>query len=54
MNGVPDGGPLLDLNDEQMRYYGSFVDDFEDHVRLFASIVRRVCFKVKYEKGGFC
>lgn len=54
MNGVPDGGPRVVLTAEQSEYYGQFVDDFEEKVKLFAKIVRRVCFKMKYEPGGFC
>lgn len=54
MNGVPDGGPRVVLTAEQSEYYGQFVDEFEDMVKLFATIVRRVCFKTRYEPGGFC
>lgn len=54
MNGVPDGAPELRMTAEQQDYYLQFVGDFEELVRLFARIVRRVCFKVKYEPGGFC
>lgn len=54
MNGIPDGGPRMVINEEQSEYYGQFVDDFEEFAKLFAKIVRRVCFKVKYEPGGFC
>ena len=54
MNGVPDGAPELQMTPEQMEYYSLFVDDFEEKTKLFARIVRRVCFKVKYEPGGFC
>lgn len=54
MNGVPDGGPYLEMTPEQREYYVQFVGDFEDMVKLFATIVRRVCFKTKYEPGGFC
>jgi hypothetical protein len=58
MNGVPDGGPwgVLDGTDpkERLDYYMPFVDDFEEHAKLFARIVRRVCFKTTYKKGGFC
>lgn len=52
--GVPDGAPELQMTPEQKEYYSQFVDDFEEMTRLFAKIVRRVCFKVKYEPGGFC
>lgn len=54
MNGVPDGGPRVVLTAEQSEYYGQFVDDFEELVKLFAQIVRRVCFKTRYEPKGFC
>lgn len=54
VNGVPDGGPRVVLTAEQSEYYGQFVDDFEGLVKLFAQIVRRVCFKTKYEPKGFC
>lgn len=54
MNGVPDGGPRVVLTAAQSEYYGQFVDDFEEMVNLFARIVRRVCFKTKYEPKGFC
>lgn len=54
MNGVPDGGPRVVLTAEQSEYYGQFVDEFEEMVKLFAAIVRRVCFKTKYEPKGFC
>ena len=54
MNGVPDGAPKLRMTTEQTEYYTQFVDDFEEMAKLFAKIVRRVCFKVKYEPGGFC
>lgn len=54
MNGVPDGAPKLQMTEEQMEYYLQYVDDFEELTRLFAKIVRRVCFKVSYEPGGFC
>jgi hypothetical protein len=52
--GVPDGAPELQMTPEQKEYYSQFVDDFEETVKLFAKTVRRVCFKVKYEPGGFC
>lgn len=54
MYGVPDGAPELQMTTEQREYYSQFVDDFEEKMKLFARIVRRVCFKVKYEPGGFC
>ena len=54
VNGVPDGGPLLRMTQEQREYYEQFVDSFEELTKLFAKIVRRVCFKVKYEPKGFC
>lgn len=54
MNGLPDGAPELRMTLEQMEYYSQFVDDFEEMTTLFAKIVRRVCFKVKYKPGGFC
>lgn len=54
MNGVPDGAPKLQMTTEQMEYYMQYVDDFEEMTKLFAKIVRRVCFKVKYDPGGFC
>ena len=54
VNGVPDGGPRIEMTPEQKEYYGQFVDDFEEMVNLFARIVRRVCFKTRYEPGGFC
>ena len=54
MNGVPDGGPRVVLTAEQSEYYGQFVDDFEEMVELFARIVKRVCFRTRYEPRGFC
>lgn len=54
MNGVPDGAPPMRMTQDQMEYYEQFVDDFEDIVKLFARIVRRVCFKTTYEPNGFC
>lgn len=54
VNGVPDGGPLLRMTQEQREYYEQFVDDFEELTKLFAKTVRRVCFRVKYEPRGFC
>ena len=54
MNGVPDGAPRLRMTTEQMEYYSQFIDEFEKMTKLFAKIVRRICFKVKYEPGGFC
>ena len=60
MNGVPDGGPFDVMDDtssaERMDYYGSFTDDetFEDMVKLFATIVKRVCFTPReYSPNGF-
>lgn len=52
--GVPDGAPPLRLTQEQLEYYGQFVDDFEELTKLFARIVRRTCFKTTYEPKGFC
>lgn len=54
VNGVPDGGPILEMTPAQREYYVQFVDEFEEMVKLFATIVRRVCFKTRYEPGGFC
>lgn len=54
VNGVPDGGPRIEMTPEQKEYYGQFVDNFEEMVNLFARIVKRVCFKTRYEPGGFC
>ena len=54
VNGVPDGAPPLRMTQEQLEYYSQFADDFECLVRAFAWIVRRVCFKTKYEPKGFC
>lgn len=55
MNGVPDGAPVFRMSDEHLGYYLACLDDgFEDIVRLFAKIVRRVCFKITYEPKGFC
>lgn len=54
MNGVPDGAPRLRMTTEQMEYYSQFIDEFEEMTKLFAKIVRRICFKMKYEPGGFC
>lgn len=54
MNGVPDGAPPLHMTPEQLEYYGQFVDDFEDTVKVFAMIVRRVCFRTTYNQKGFC
>jgi hypothetical protein len=45
---------ILRMTPDQMEYYSQFVDDFEAMTKLFAKIVRRACFKVKYEPGGFC
>lgn len=54
VNGVPDGAPPLRMTQEQLDYYSQFADSFEEMVDLFARIVRRVCFKTRYEPGGFC
>lgn len=54
VNGVPDGAPPLHMTPEQLEYYGQFVDDFEDIVKVFAMIVRRVCFRTTYNQKGFC
>ena len=54
VNCVPDGAPDLLMTMEQVEYYSQFVGDFEEMTKLFAKIIRRVCFKVKYEPGGFC
>lgn len=54
MNGIPDGAPELQMTTEQMEYYSQFVDDFEEMVKLFAKIVRRVCFGTIYKPRGFC
>lgn len=55
LDGVPDGAPAFRLTDAQLDYYASCLDDhFEDLVRLFAKIVRRVCFKTVYQPKGFC
>lgn len=41
--------------DEYMDVYGDMSDeDFDDMVRLFATIVRRECFKTTYVKRAFC
>ena len=53
-NGVPDGAPPLRLTTEQIKYYSQFVDDFEEMTKIFARIVRRVCFSTRYEPRGFC
>jgi len=60
MLGVPDGGPFDVMDDtspaERLDYYESFADDetFEDMVKLFARIVKRVCFKgSEYQAHGF-
>jgi len=52
--GVPDGAPPFHLTAEQQDYYLQCVDDFEDIVKMFARIVKRVCFKTRYEPKGFC
>lgn len=54
VNGVPDGAPPLRMTQDQMEYYGQFVDDFEEMIKVFARTVRRVCFKTIYEPKGFC
>lgn len=54
MNGIPDGAPELHMTMEQMEYYSQFVDDFEGMVKVFAKIVRRVCFGTIYKPKGFC
>ena len=54
VNGVPDGAPPLHITPEQLEYYGQFVDDFEDTVKVFAMTVRRVCFKTTYKPRGLC
>ena len=53
-DGVPDGAPPLRMTQEQLEYYSQFADDFEEMVKVFARIVKRVCFKTKYEPKGFC
>lgn len=42
------------MTQEQLDYYEQFVDDFEDIVKMFAMIVRRVCFRTTYDPKGFC
>lgn len=54
VNGVPDGAPPMRMTQEQIEYYGQFVDDFEEMVKVFARTVRRVCFKTAYKPRGFC
>lgn len=54
MYGVPDWAPELQMTPEQKEYYSQFVDDFEGMVKLFAKIVRRVCFGTIYKPKGFC
>lgn len=54
VNGVPDGAPPLRMTQEQLEYYGQFADDFEELVKLFAMVIKRVCFKTRYEPKGFC
>jgi hypothetical protein len=54
MNGIPDGAPELRMTPDQMEYYSQFVDDFEAMTKLFATIVRRVCFESIYKPRGFC
>ena len=53
-DGVPDGAPPLRMTPEQLDYYSQFAGDFEEMVKVFARIVKRVCFKTKYEPKGFC
>lgn len=52
--GVPDGAPELQMTPEQKEYYSLSVHDFEEKVKLFATIVRRVCFGSIYKPRGFC
>lgn len=52
--GVPDGAPPLRMTQDQMEYYGQFVDDFENITKVFATIVRRTFFKTTYKPRGFC
>ena len=54
VNGVPDGAPPLRMTPEQLEYYGQFVDYFEDIAKVFAMIVRRVCFNTTYKPKGLC
>jgi hypothetical protein len=54
MNAIPDGAPELRMTPEQMEYYSQFVDDFEAMTKIFATIVRRVCFGSIYKPRGFC
>lgn len=54
MNGIPDGAPELRMTPERMEYYSQFVDDFEGMVKIFAKIVKRVCFGTIYKPKGFC
>ena len=42
------------MTPEQLEYYSQFVDGFEDIVKVFAVIVRRVCFKTTYKPKGLC
>ena len=53
-DGVPDGAPPLRMTPEQLDYYSQFAGDFEEMVKVFARIVKRVCFRTKYEPKGFC
>lgn len=53
-DGVPDGAPPLRMTPEQLEYYSQFADDFEEMVKVFARIVKRVCFRTHYEPKGFC
>ena len=54
VNGVPDGGPELELTPAQLEYYGQFTDDkeFEDMVLIFARTMKRVFFKTVYKPKG--
>ena len=54
VNGVPDGAPPLRMTQEQLDYYGQFVDDFDEMVRVFARTVRRTCFITTHKPKGFC
>ena len=53
-DGVPDGAPPLRMTPEQLDYYSQFAGDFEEMVKVFARIVKRVCLRTKYEPKGFC
>lgn len=54
VDGIPDGGPELELTAEQLDYYGQFTDDkeFEDMVLIFARTMKRVFFKTVYKPKG--